>query len=156
MKIKLIAFGDKTPDWVDEAAQHYTKRLIGSSIQLEWLLLPIAKRTKSGNIALWLAKEAELVRTKLPKENHLVIFDVNAPLINTENFAQKITHWQRHHPNVVLVIGGPDGIDKTLSNLAQEQISLSKMTFSHPVVRIMIAEQIYRAWTILQGHPYHK
>lgn len=156
MKIKLIALGEKAPDWVNQGAEHYTKRLVGSSIHLEWSLLPIAKRTKSGNIGLWLGQEAKLIREKLPKESYLVIFDVNAPLLNTEDFAKRVSHWQHNHPSIVFLIGGPNGIDSTIKHLAQEQLSLSKMTFSHTIVRLMVAEQIYRAWSILQGHPYHK
>ena len=156
MKIKLIALGEKAPNWVKQGTEHYTKLLVCSSINLEWSLLPIAKRTKSGNIALWLGQEAKLICEKLPKESYLVILDVNAPLVTTEYFANKVSYWQHNHSNIVFLIGGPNGIDSTIKHLAQEQISLSKMTFSHTIVRLMLAEQLYRAWTILQGHPYHK
>ncbi|WP_440994491.1 23S rRNA (pseudouridine(1915)-N(3))-methyltransferase RlmH [Cysteiniphilum litorale] len=156
MKIKLLALGEKMPAWVQEGVNEYQKRLIGSSIQLQVVELPIAKRTKTGSIDGWLAQEAKTVLSKLNEQDHLVILDVKSKLISTEELAQKMENWQQNTPNVAILIGGPDGIDDSIKGLAKEKISLSKMTFPHPIVRIIFAEQIYRAWTILQGHPYHK
>ncbi|MDA0910679.1 MAG: 23S rRNA (pseudouridine(1915)-N(3))-methyltransferase RlmH [Proteobacteria bacterium] len=156
MKIKLLALGEKMPAWVQEGVNEYQKRLTGSSIQLQVIELPIAKRTKTGSIDGWLAQEAKTVLSKLNEQDHLVILDVKSKLISTEELAQKMENWQQNTPNVAILIGGPDGIDDSIKHLAREKISLSKMTFPHPIVRIIFAEQIYRAWTILQGHPYHK
>ncbi|WP_235998602.1 MULTISPECIES: 23S rRNA (pseudouridine(1915)-N(3))-methyltransferase RlmH [Cysteiniphilum] len=144
------------PAWVQEGVNEYQKRLTGSSVQLQVVELPIAKRTKTGSIDGWLAQEAKTVLSKLNEQDHLVILDVQSKLISTEELAQKMENWQQNTPNVAILIGGPDGIDDSIKRLAKEKISLSKMTFPHPIVRIIFAEQIYRAWTILQGHPYHK
>lgn len=156
MKIKLLALGEKMPAWVQEGVNEYQKRLTGSSIQLQVIELPIAKRTKTGSVDGWLAQEAKTVLSKLNEQDHLVILDVQSKLISTEELARKMEIWQQNTPNVTILIGGPDGIDVSIKRLAKEKISLSKMTFPHPIVRIIFAEQIYRAWTILQGHPYHK
>ncbi|MFZ9036110.1 MAG: 23S rRNA (pseudouridine(1915)-N(3))-methyltransferase RlmH [Francisellaceae bacterium] len=156
MKIKLIALGEKMPKWVNEGFNDYAKRLKGSSIQLELIELPIAKRGKSGSIDKWLHDEAKAVEAKLHPADHLVILDVRSKPISTEGLAQKLADWQQNKPNVAILIGGPDGIGESLKQRADDKLSLSKMTFPHPIVRIIFAEQIYRAWSILQGHPYHK
>ncbi|WP_440682084.1 23S rRNA (pseudouridine(1915)-N(3))-methyltransferase RlmH [Cysteiniphilum halobium] len=156
MKIKLLALGEKMPAWVQEGVNEYQKRLTGSSIQLQVIELPIAKRTKAGSVDAWLAQEAKTTLSKLNEQDHLVVLDVQSKLISTDAFAQRIERWQQNTPNIAILIGGPDGIDDSIKRLAKEKISLSKMTFPHPLVRIIFVEQIYRAWTILQGHPYHK
>lgn len=156
MKIKLICLGEKMPKWVNEGYQEYAKRLSGSSVQLELIECPIAKRGKSGSVDTWLAQEAKTIEAKLQPQDHLVILDVQSPLISTEKLAERLENWQLYSPNVVILIGGPDGIADTIKQRANEKISLSKMTFPHPIVRIIFAEQLYRAWTITQGHPYHK
>ena len=156
MKSKLLALGEKMPDWVQEGVDEYQKRLIGSAVQLQVIELPIAKRTKTGSIDVWLLQEAKMVLSKLTEQDLLVILDVQSKLISTEELAQKMGNWQQKTPNIAILIGGPDGIDESIKRLAKEKISLSKMTFPHQIVRIIFVEQIYRAWTILQGHPYHR
>ncbi|WP_116964326.1 23S rRNA (pseudouridine(1915)-N(3))-methyltransferase RlmH [Fastidiosibacter lacustris] len=156
MKIKLLALGEKMPKWVMAGFDEYSRRLSGSTIQLQLIELPIAKRTKTASIAKYLEQEAKTLLSRFDDNDHLVILDVQSKQISTEELAQRIQNWQQHTPNVAIVIGGPDGIDQCIKAQAQEKISLSRMTFPHPIVRIIFAEQIYRAWTILQGHPYHK
>ncbi len=156
MKIKIIALGEKMPKWVLEGASEYTKRLPKGQMDVSFMELPIAKRTKTGLVNKWLEEEAKLILAKLDKQDHLVILDVKSKLISTEDLSIKLANWQENHPSVVIVIGGPDGIDNTIKEKAKEKISLSKMTFPHPLVRVILAEQLYRAWSILQNHPYHK
>ncbi|MFV9925500.1 MAG: 23S rRNA (pseudouridine(1915)-N(3))-methyltransferase RlmH, partial [Francisella endosymbiont of Hyalomma scupense] len=86
----------------------------------------------------------------------LVILDVNSKITSTEELAEKMQNWKFNNTSVVILIGGPDGIDQSVKEIAKEKISISKMTFPHPLVRIIIAEQLYRVYTILEGHPYHK
>lgn len=155
MKIRILSLGEKPPKWVSEGYDEYKKRL-SKSIPLELIELPIAKRTKTGNPKLWMEQEAKTILTKLNDSDHLVILDVNSKIISTEELAEKMQNWKFNSPNVVILIGGPDGIDQSIKNIAKEKISISKMTFPHPLVRIIIAEQLYRAYTILEGHPYHK
>ncbi len=101
-------------------------------------------------------QEAKTILSKLNSNDHLVILDVTSKVISTEELADKMQNWKQNCPNVVILIGGPDGIDQSIKDIANEKISISKMTFPHPIVRIIIAEQLYRAYTILEGHPYHK
>ncbi|AJC48655.1 23S rRNA (pseudouridine(1915)-N(3))-methyltransferase RlmH [Allofrancisella guangzhouensis] len=155
MKIKILSLGEKPPKWVGDGFEEYRKRL-SKAILLELIELPIAKRTKTGNPTLWLEQEAKTILNRLNDNDYLVILDVQSKIISTEELANKIHDWKLHTPNVVILIGGPDGIDQSIKNLARDKISISKMTFPHPIVRIIIAEQIYRAHTILVGHPYHK
>jgi len=155
MKIKLLSLGEKPPKWVAEGYDEYKKRL-SKSIPLELIELPIAKRSKTGNPKLWMEQEAKIILNKLNSNDHLVIFDVASKVISTEELADKMKNWKQKSPNVVILIGGPDGIDQSIKAIAKEKISISKMTFPHPIVRIIIAEQLYRAYTILEGHPYHK
>ncbi|APC96416.1 23S rRNA (pseudouridine(1915)-N(3))-methyltransferase RlmH [Francisella frigiditurris] len=155
MKIKILSLGEKPPKWVCDGFDEYKKRL-SKSIPIELIELPIAKRTKTSNTSLWLAQEAKTILNKLNDNDHLVILDVTSKIISTEELAQKMENWKLNNPNVVILIGGPDGIDDSIKQIAKEKISISKMTFPHPIVRIIIAEQLYRAYTILEGHPYHK
>ena len=155
MKIKILSLGEKPPKWVSEGYNEYKKRL-SKSIPLELIELPIAKRTKTGNPKLWMAIEAKTILSKINPSDHLVILDVSSKIISTEDLADRMNNWKQNSPNVVIIIGGPDGIDKSIKDIAKEKISISKMTFPHPIVRIIIAEQLYRAHTILSGHPYHK
>jgi 23S rRNA (pseudouridine1915-N3)-methyltransferase len=155
MKIKIISLGEKPPKWVNDGFNEYKKRL-SKSLALELIELPIAKRTKTGNPKLWMEQEAKTILNKLGDNEHLVILDVSSKIISTEELAVKMQNWRLNNPNVVILIGGPDGIDDSIKKIAKEKISISKMTFPHPIVRIIITEQLYRAYTILEGHPYHK
>ncbi len=156
MKIKILALGEKMPKWVQEGYQEYQKRLSSSSIKLEMVELPIAKRGKNNNTQKLMAQEAKSILNKLSDNDYIVVLDPQGKMTSTEDLAVKIESWQQTQPNVALIIGGPDGIDTEIKKMAQEKISFSRMTFPHPIVRIVLVEQIYRSWTILQGHPYHK
>lgn len=155
MKIKIISLGEKPPKWVIDGFNEYKKRL-SKTIPLELIELPIAKRTKTGNPSIWMEQEAKIILSKINNSDHLVILDVKSKIISTEELANKMQNWKFNNPNIVILIGGPDGIHQSIKDLAKEKISISKMTFPHPIVRIIIAEQLYRAYTILEGHPYHK
>ena len=155
MKIKILSLGDKPPKWVTDGFDEYKKRL-SKSIPLELIELPIAKRIKTGNPKLWMEQEAKTILSKLNPNDYLVILDVASKVMSTEELASKMDSWKQNSPNVVILIGGPDGIDQSIKSISKEKISISKMTFPHPIVRIIIAEQLYRAYTILEGHLYHK
>lgn len=155
MKIRVIALGSKMPSWVETGVKEYQKRLKGD-INFELVECPIAKRTKTGNIATWLSQESNIIRQQLAQADYLVVLDSHGKLHSTETFAERLAHWQHLGQTIAIVIGGPDGIDHTIKTLAKESISLSKMTFPHPMVRIILVEQLYRAMSVLKGHPYHK
>lgn len=155
MKIKLIALGSKMPSWVEDGFKEYQKRL-NPEIQLELVEASIAKRTKTGSINKWLKEEAEIINQLLKPQDYLIILDSKGKLHSTESLSERLINWREVGKTIVILIGGPDGIDESIKQKANESISLSKMTFPHPLVRIIIAEQTYRALSIIKGHPYHK
>ncbi|TNF66528.1 MAG: 23S rRNA (pseudouridine(1915)-N(3))-methyltransferase RlmH [Gammaproteobacteria bacterium] len=155
MKIKLIALGQRMPGWVEVGVSEFKKRLQGD-IDYKVCECPIAKRTKTGNIKTWLNQESQIISQELSQSDYIVVLDSQGKLHSTESLAARLDHWKLLGQRVAIIIGGPDGIDQSIKNKANESISLSKMTFPHPLVRIMITEQIYRAMCILKGHPYHK
>jgi len=118
--------------------------------------LSLAKRSKTTNVDSLKEKEAEQMLSCLPQSNHVVALDVLGKSLSTESLAEKLNQWQMLGKDVSILIGGPDGLHQSCLERANESVSLSKLTLPHPLVRIMIAEQLYRAWTITQNHPYHK
>lgn len=156
MKVKILTFGEKMPSWVNQAVEEYQKRLPLKFFSIDWCALPIAHRHKNFDLQKTLIEEAACVFKIIKPTDYLVIFDVGAKTMTTELFAQNLADWQQNSHKVVMLIGGPDGFDESIRKRANMRISLSPMTFAHPLVRVILTEQIYRAWTILQNHPYHK
>ena len=142
------------PDWVERGITEYSKR-IPADIKLQWRELPLANRGKSGNPKA-AEREAETVRKALPAKDRLIILDVVGKSFSTEKLASRLSDWQMSGLNYSLVIGGPDGVDASLLAQADLLWSLSPLTLPHPLVRVILAEQLYRAWSINAGHPYHR
>jgi 23S rRNA (pseudouridine1915-N3)-methyltransferase len=155
MRIQIIAMGDRMPAWVQHGYNEYVKR-IGAGLSIELVEISPEKRNKSSDVKRIMAKEADRMRQSVSRGNFVVALDKDGKAISTEDLADKITTWQREGMNISILIGGPEGISQDLLSEADARISLSKMTFPHPVVRIILAEQLYRSYTILTNHPYHK
>lgn len=155
MRIRMIAVGQKMPQWVEAGFAEYAKRIVGDC-QLELVELPMSKRAKNSNIDQLKAKEAEAIIACLKKDELLVALDVLGKPVSTEDLAQQMSTWQMQGHNIALIIGGPDGICRSVLDKAQSKLSLSKLTLPHPLVRVLVAEQLYRAWSINKGHPYHR
>ena len=155
VKIHLLAVGTKMPGWVTTAFEEYARRMPREcSIDLREIVP--AHRGKSGNPDLYKADEAQRMLSALPKAAHLVVLDERGKAWTTKQLSQQLEDWMHSGQDVALVVGGPDGLDPVLMQQAQQKWSLSPLTLPHPMVRILLAEQLYRAWTILQGHPYHR
>jgi 23S rRNA (pseudouridine1915-N3)-methyltransferase len=154
MKLTILALGTRMPDWVERGVLEYSKRL-PPEIGLDWRELPLATRGKSGNSQA-LVREAETIRKALPPQDRLVILDVLGRSFSTEKLATKLADWQMSAMNYSIVIGGPDGVEQSLLREADLLWSLSPLTLPHPLVRVVLAEQLYRAWSINAGHPYHR
>ena len=155
MRIRLLAVGQKMPAWVDTGYNEYAKRISGDC-QLSLQELVMARRSKNSNIEQLKNKEADTLLANLKADETLVALDVFGKAVTTEQLAQKMRGWQMSGSNIALAIGGPDGLaDKVLAK-ASLRLSLSNLTLPHPLVRVLVAEQLYRAWTINHGHPYHK
>ena len=155
MRIQIIAMGDRMPGWVQQAYNEYIKR-IGAGLTIELVEISPEKRGKSSDMQRIMTKEAERMRQSIPKGNYVVALDKEGKSWSTEMLAGKISTWQEQGHNISILIGGPEGMTQELLSEANERVSLSAMTFPHPVVRIILAEQLYRAYSILNNHPYHK
>jgi len=155
MQIQLVAVGTRMPGWVTEGYEKYAKRL---PRECELVLKEIApaKRGKNADIARLTDDEGERMLAALPRDAHIVALDVAGKEWSTEDLAEALARWLQNGRDVALLVGGPDGLSPACLKRANQRWSLSKLTFPHPVVRIIVAEQIYRAWSILQHHPYHR
>jgi 23S rRNA (pseudouridine1915-N3)-methyltransferase len=155
MKIKLIVVGKSAFDYVKDGELIYEKRLI-HYLPFEKLVLPDIKNPKNLSLDELKKKEGELILSKITNQDFLVLMDENGSQFSSTNFAnwleQKVNEGTR---SIVFVIGGAFGFSKEVYERTNQLISLSKMTFSHQLVRVIFLEQLYRAQTILKGEPYH-
>ncbi|ABD82597.1 23S rRNA (pseudouridine(1915)-N(3))-methyltransferase RlmH [Saccharophagus degradans] len=155
MKISLIAVGTRMPAWVQDGYQEYAKRL-PKELTPELVELPLAVRSKSTNTQNAIASEGDNMLKHIGSNTRTIALDVLGKSFSTEVLSQKLADWQMDGRNVNILIGGPDGLDSRCLAQADEKWSLSALTLPHPLVRVLLIEQLYRAWTILQNHPYHK
>ncbi|QBZ82486.1 Ribosomal RNA large subunit methyltransferase H [Hydrogenovibrio crunogenus] len=143
------------PGWVQTGYAEYAKRL-PKACTLKLVELPMATRGKSGSVAQYKSEEAKRILAAVPKGAKLVVLDEKGQELTTVQFSQKLDDWLGSGQDVALIVGGPDGLDASLIQQAEWKWGLSKLTLPHPLVRVMVAEQIYRAWSVLQNHPYHR
>ncbi|MFC6632775.1 23S rRNA (pseudouridine(1915)-N(3))-methyltransferase RlmH [Microbulbifer taiwanensis] len=158
MKIRIVAAGGKMPGWVQEGYAEYAKRL-PRELALEMVETPLGNRGQKSSPALIekaRQKEGEAMLAALGQRDHVVALDVQGKPWSTEQLSQQLQSWQMLGENVSLLIGGPDGLSADCLGRARQRWSLSPLTLPHPLVRVLLAEQIYRAWSLLAGHPYHK
>ena len=155
MNINVIAIGNKMPAWVEDASQDFAKRL-PAEIKVNSILLPLIKRGKNPDIARIVRDESRKLLTAVPKGSVLVVLDVLGKSITTMKFSSLLDSWLQQGQDISIVIGGPDGVSDELLSEASIKLSLSELTFPHTLVRVVLLEQIYRAWSILKKHPYHR
>lgn len=155
MKLRLLAVGHKMPAWVEQGYAEYAKRL-PADCALELVEIAPGHRAKNTSKEKAMQQEAEALRKAIRPQDFVVALDVKGQPWSTEQLAQQLDGWRMQGGDVALLIGGPDGMTPELLTLARQRWSLSALTLPHPLVRVLLAEQLYRAWSILQGHPYHK
>lgn len=155
MKIYLLAIGTKMPSWVTQGYLEYAQRL-PAKVSLHLQEIPAEKRNKNTNIQAVKIKEADKLKNMIPQNCRIVALDVKGQSWSTEKLAIRLQDWMMCGQNIALLVGGPDGLTPELLTLAQEKWSLSNLTFPHPLVRVILAEQLYRAYTITENHPYHR
>ena len=155
MKIKLIAVGTKMPDWVEKAYRNYAQRL-PKDCTLELIEIVAAKRTKNQLATLWMEKEGQQILKAIDPSDHVVALDVKGKNWSTSELADNIRQWQHLGSNVALLVGGPDGLSPACLQRANSRWSLSALTMPHPLVRVVLSEAIYRAWSVTVNHPYHR
>jgi len=155
MRIKLIAIGTKMPSWVTEGYNEYAKRL-NHDIQLHLVEIPLAKRSKNSDITRLMEKEGEQMLAATHTNDHIVALDVKGKCFTTGHLSSRLESLMQDGKHLSVFIGGPEGLAKTCSTSASEKWSLSDLTLPHPLARVLFVEQIYRSWTIIKGHPYHR
>ncbi len=155
MRIQIIAVGERMPAWVQDGYQEYIKR-IGSGITISLIEISAEKRGKSSNTKKILEKEAQRMLQAVAKDHKIIALDKGGQAWSTKTLADNIKDWQRDGTNISFLIGGPEGMTSGLLQQAHAKMSFSAMTFPHPIIRVMLAEQLYRAYSIINNHPYHK
>ncbi len=155
MRILLAAIGQKMPAWVTTAWQDYSGRL-PPHLALELAERPVSPWAGRGDAARGMREEAAALRAAIPDTAWRVALDERGQSWTTRKLSQRLEHWQTLGRPVALLIGGPDGLDPELRASADQHWSLSPLTLPHPMVRVIVAEQLYRAWSLLANHPYHR
>ena len=154
MKLLLVAVGQRLPAWADEAYQDYAKRF-PPDLRLE--LKAVKAEPRSGKTAEQLmAAEAVRIEAALPKGVRRVVLDEHGARLTTVQLAQRLTAWTHDGRDAALIVGGPDGLAAPLKASADETLRLSDLTLPHAFVRVLLAEALYRAWTVTINHPYHR
>ena len=143
------------PSWVTQGYQEYQHRM-PAKCSLHLKEIPAEKRNKNSNIEAIKNKEAEKLKAAIPANCRVVALDVKGQPWSTEKLATRMQDWMMSGQDIALLVGGPDGLTTELLSMAQEKWSLSSLTFPHPLVRVILAEQLYRAYTVTENHPYHR
>lgn len=155
MIIHIISVGHKVPGWVETAVEDFTKRF-PPELKINLIPIPLIKRGKNPDIQRIIRDEGVKIISAIPSRSMPVALDVKGKKITTQDFSQLLKRWMENSQDMALIIGGPDGLsDDVLSNAAL-MLSLSNLTFPHTLVKVMLVEQLYRAWSILKNHPYHR
>lgn len=151
----MIAAGTRMPPWVDEGFADYRGRL-PRECRLELTEIPLSRYRRSGDVARAVRDEGERMLATLGARDHVVALEVGGRAFDTAGLAGLLEEWMRDGADVALLVGGPDGLAPACIERSRLQWSLSPLTLPHGLVRVLVAEQLYRAWSILKGHPYHR
>jgi 23S rRNA (pseudouridine1915-N3)-methyltransferase len=154
MRLVVVAVGQRVPDWAATAWDDYAKRF-PPELRLELKAVKTEPRA-SRTLEQLLAAERERIEAAIPKGAHVVALDERGTAVTTKALADKVKAWQLQASDVALVIGGPDGLDPAFRAAAHERLRLSDLTLPHAMVRVLLAEQLYRAWSVNANHPYHR
>lgn len=155
MRIRLISVGSKMPAWVETAYTEYSRRL-GSDVKLELMEIALNTRGKNADINRLQEKEAKQMLAAIGQNDLVVTLEIAGKAWSTEQLSTQMSHWMQSGRDVSLLVGGPEGLHASCLQRADQRWSLSPLTLPHPMVRVILAEQIYRGWSILHNHPYHK
>ena len=155
MQLLVAAVGQRMPRWVNEAWTEYSRRM-PPGLTLSLREINLAKRGKNADTKRLTAVESAALYDAMPKRARIVALDVQGQAWSTEKLAANLEEWMGDGRAVGFMIGGPDGIAADIMQKADNRWSLGPLTLPHPLVRVVLAEQLYRAWTITQNHPYHR
>jgi 23S rRNA (pseudouridine1915-N3)-methyltransferase len=154
MELRLIAVGQRMPRWVEEGWREFARRM-PPQLPLRLLEVPLAQRGKRRNINTALAEEGARILAAAGQAR-IVALDCRGSLLSTEELASHMRLWMQDGRDIALLVGGPDGLCQDCLMRAEYRWCLSPLTLPHMLVRVIVAEQLYRVWTVLQNHPYHR
>ncbi|MEC5385553.1 23S rRNA (pseudouridine(1915)-N(3))-methyltransferase RlmH [Uliginosibacterium sp. H3] len=155
MKLYVAAVGTKMPGWVEAGFEEYAKRF-PRDCSLELIEVRAEPRTTGKTPAAMMELEATRLRQAIPPRTRLVVLDERGEDMTSRKLSERLQKWQDGGDDVAFVIGGPDGLAPALKQGAHESMRLSSLTLPHAMVRVMLAEALYRAWSLLNNHPYHR
>ncbi|MBA4194110.1 MAG: 23S rRNA (pseudouridine(1915)-N(3))-methyltransferase RlmH [Comamonadaceae bacterium] len=154
MKLLIVAVGQRVPDWAQTAYDDYAKRF---PLELKVELRAVKTEPRgSRTTETLMAAERERIQAVLPRGCRVVVLDERGTALTTQALARQLTQWQLGGDDVALIIGGPDGLEPAFRDAAHQRIRLSDLTLPHAMVRVLLIEQLYRAWSINANHPYHR
>jgi len=154
MKLVIVAVGQKVPDWAQTAYDDYAKRF-PADLRVELKAVKTEPRGSKTVETLW-AAERQRIEAAVPRGARVVALDERGTPLTTQALAQQLRQWQLAGDDVALVIGGPDGLEPAFRDGAHQRLRLSDLTLPHAMVRVLLIEQLYRAWSINANHPYHR
>jgi len=154
MKLSIIAVGQRIPGWAQTAWEKYAKRF-PPEIKIELKAIKTEPRASKTLTSIFTAERMRM-EAAIPRGARIVVLDERGTRLTTPALAQRLTDWQMSGQDVALLIGGPDGLDPALRQSAHECLRLSDLTLPHALVRVLLIEQLYRAWSVNAGHPYHR
>ncbi|MFL6710888.1 MAG: 23S rRNA (pseudouridine(1915)-N(3))-methyltransferase RlmH [Massilia sp.] len=155
MQLLIVAVGHKMPAWIETGFQEYVKRM-PPELRIVLKEIKPVERSGSKTAATAMALERERIEAVLPKNVRIVALDERGKDLTSVGLSEQLQAWQLGGGDTALLIGGADGLDPALKARADSLIRISSMTLPHGIVRVMLAEQLYRAWSITQNHPYHR
>jgi 23S rRNA (pseudouridine1915-N3)-methyltransferase len=151
----MLAVGNKMPAWVNSGFEEYQKRF-PRDMSLDLIEITPQKRGKKAELEKIKNQEGEALLAAIPKGNRIVTLEVHGRPWTTPQLAKQMAGWQMDGRNVSLLIGGPEGLSDACLAAAEQRWSLSPLTLPHPIVRVIVAESLYRAWSLNNNHPYHR
>ncbi len=154
MEVRLLAAGTRAPDWIDSGYRHYAQRL-RQALHLKLTEIPVASR-RGGDVKSWQRAEGDRMLAEIVPGDWVIALDVGGKALSTEQLTDWIENWFRNGRRIVLTVGGPDGLDPRVVARADQRWSLSTLTLPHALVRVVVAEALYRAMSLRDGHPYHR
>lgn len=155
MRLRLICVGHKMPGWVTEGFQEYARRM-PRELPLELAEVAMPHRGKNPDVSRLMQQESRALLGAAGERDRVVALEVGGKAWSTEALAEQLEGWQLDGRDVSFLVGGPDGLHASCRERADQHWSLSPLTLPHPLVRILLAEQLYRAWSITRNHPYHR
>ena len=155
MKLLIVAVGHKMPDWINAGFAEYTKRMPREA-RIELLEIKPESRSSGKSTIQIMAAEAQRILNAVPQDALKIVLDERGIQLATKQMAQQMQGWMGSGRDPAFIIGGADGLHESVKNIAQQMLSLSSLTLPHGLVRVLLAEQLYRAHSLMHNHPYHR